>query len=229
MKKLKATDEIIVRNKNMNGVTLTYIKNEYGTYTTTEKLGLLKLQLIMSLDDIQRYIDWGLFELVKGEYEEDEELKEVKREDENKVSEIKNNISENNKVEDKKDEVINGLNILNDIYNNGEKSKYYNCKLKFVGQDKFFRIIENGVIYINNSRIRLNQSDMLYFMNSKFTLVKEEKEVTWQEAIEILTNQSDKYDVYVTDNNGNGKYIVQKHNFIELRRIVKNKWYVVEK
>lgn len=228
MKKLKATDEIIVRNKNMNGVTLTYIKNEYGTYTTKEKLGLLKLQLIMSLDDIQRYIDWGLIELVKGEYEEDKELKVEIEQIKNKASEVKNNIEKNERAEES-EEVIMGLDILNDIYKNGDKSKYYNCKLiKNVKDHPVERNIVNGIVY-NAFNAELTQLYLLSFMNSKFTLVKEEKEVTWQEAIEILTNQSDKYDVYVTDNNGNGKYIVQKHNFIELRRIVKNKWYVVEK
>lgn len=234
MKKLKATDEIIVRNKNMNGMTLTYIKNEYGTYTTKEKLGLFNLEFHMSLDDIQRYIDWGLFELVKGEYEEDEELKEVKREDENKVSEIKNDITKNEEAEHennkviKNSEVVTGLDIIRDLRKNKNKSKYYNCKLKNLSHkhDSFERIIEDGILYTSaNVEITL-QKTLFNFLDEEFTLVK--GEVTWQEAIDILTNQSDKYDVFATDNNGN-EHIIQKHDFMELCKIVKNKWYVVEK
>ena len=225
MKKLKATDIIKVEHKLYGTVTL-HRNSKLDIYVSEEKFGLLyKVPLFISLDQINEGINDGLCILIKGEYEEDEELKEEKREDENKVSEVKKNIAENENVEDKK--VVSGLDILNDIYNNKNNSKYYNCKLKFVGIDKFFRIIKNGVIYIDNTGIELTQSDMLYFMNSEFTLVKEEKEVTWQEAIEILTNQSDKYEVYT--GNDNVKTRITKKCILEIDKIVKNKWYVVEK
>ena len=74
----------------------------------------------------------------------------------------------------------------------------------------------------------LTQSAMLYFMNSEFTLVKEGKEVTWQEAIEILTNQSDKYDVYFVDS-GNHKIEMNRNSHINIGSIATSIWYVVEK
>ena len=224
MKKLKATDIIKVEHKLYGTVTL-HRNSKLDIYVSEEEFGLLyKVPLLISLDQINEGINDGLCILIKGEYEEDEELKEVEREDENKVSEVKNNIVENKKVEDKK-EVVSGLDILNDIYNNGGESRYYNCKLiKYDNPVK--RNIINGIVY-NTFNEELTQADMLYFMNSEFTLVKEEKEVTWQEAIEILTNQSDKYEVYT--GNDNVKTRITKKCILEIDKIVKNKWYVAEK
>ena len=228
MKKLKATDIIKVEHKLYGTVTL-HRNSKLDIYVSEEKFGLLyKVPLFISLDQINEGINDGLCILIKGEYEEDEELKEEKREDGNKVSEVKNNIAENEKVEDKK--VISGLDILNDIYNNGEESRYYNCKLiKYIKNNHgntVKRNIINGIVY-NTFNEELTQAHMLYFMNSEFTLVKEEKEVTWQEAIEILTNQSDKYEVYT--GNDNVKTRITKKCILEIDKIVKNKWYVVEK
>ena len=223
MKKLKATDVIKVEHKLYGTVTL-HRNSKLDIYVSEEEFGLLyKVPLLISLDQINEGINDGLCMLIKGEYEEDEELNEEKREDENKVSEVKNNIVKNEKVEDKKEEVISGLDILNDIYNNGEESRYYNCKL--IKYD-IKRNIINGVVY-NTFNDELTQLDMLYFMNSEFTLVKEEKEVAWQEAIEILINQSDKYEVYT--GNDNVKTRITKKCILEIDKIVKNKWYVVEK
>ena len=230
MKKLKATDVIKVEDKLYGTLTLYRDSESSDMYVSEEEFGLLyKFPVLISLNQINKYVNDGYYTLIKGEYEEDEEFKEEKREDENKVSEVKNNIAENKKVEDKK--VVSGLDILNDIYNNGGKSKYYNCKLiKYIKNNPDIpvkRNIVNGIVY-NPFNVELKQSDMLCFVNSEFTLVKEEKEVAWQEAIEILTNQSDKYDVYFVDS-GNHKIEMNRNSHINIGSIATSKWYVVEK
>ena len=266
MKKLKATDRIVIKKQ---GGKFEYIKREDGTYENKYEICLFGHNYtgteVVNLEQIEFLLNVFNYELVEGEWKEEykeQDSKEDTRTNTNTYRRSKQEIIQDQNIyngnelhTDKYDELVDtkktieklnnkdtnveeikekqtvtGLEIIRDLRKNNDKSKYYNCKLKNLSYkyDLFNKLIKNGQIYTSaNVELKL-QSDLFDFLEEEFTLVKEEKEVTWQEAIEILTNQSDNYDVYFVDS-GNNKIKVNRNSYINIGSIATSNWYVVEK